>query len=165
MIHRRRTHVALDRILGPARRRHTGNHRNHHRLVSAMVSARTSIPAHPCTSNVSAQHHRARRSTSHLDEAGLIRHRPRTRNGGSAGVGILLVASIESQLLGVISLARWPSSPAYRRRSCRRALARRSPAGRSRRHWPPWRLVSESRASRSRSGTELSPGPLAPYPF
>jgi hypothetical protein len=69
-----------------------------------MVSARTSIPAHPCTSNVSAQHHRARRSTSHLDEAGLIRHRPRTRNGGSAGVGILLVASIESQLLGVISL-------------------------------------------------------------
>jgi hypothetical protein len=69
-----------------------------------MVSARTSIPAQPCTSNVSAQHHRARRSTSHLDEAGLIRHRPRTRNGGSAGVGILLVASIESQLLGVISL-------------------------------------------------------------
>jgi hypothetical protein len=33
--------------------------------------------------------------------------------GGSAGVGILLVASIESQLLGVISL-RWPSSPAGR---------------------------------------------------
>jgi hypothetical protein len=75
-----------------------------------MVSARTSIPAHPCTSNVSAQHHRARRSTSHLDEAGLIRHRPRTRNGGSAGVGILLVASIESQLLGVISLGALRSS-------------------------------------------------------
>ena len=37
MIHRRRTHVALDRILGPARRRHTGNHRNRHRLVSATV--------------------------------------------------------------------------------------------------------------------------------
>jgi hypothetical protein len=79
--------------------------------------------------------------------------------GGSAGVGILLVASIESQLLGVISLgalaiftgrsmtilstgfgAALASRPL---RSSLTAVAR----------------VSESRASRSRSGTELPPGP------
>ena len=47
MIHRGRTHVTLDRILGPARRRHTGNHRNRHRLVRRRSSARTSTPAHP----------------------------------------------------------------------------------------------------------------------
>ncbi|HEX7145173.1 MAG TPA: hypothetical protein VF225_07670 [Gaiellaceae bacterium] len=85
--------------------------------------------------------------------------------GGSAGVGILLVASIESQLLGVISLGALAIFTGRSMTILSRAFGAALASRPLRSSLTAWRLVSESRASRSRSGTELPPGPLAPYPF
>ena len=78
--------------------------------------------------------------------------------GGSAGVGILLVASIVS--LGALAIFAGRSMTILST-GFGAALASRP----HRSSLTAWRLVSESRASRSRSGTELPPGPPAPYPF
>lgn len=72
MIHRRRTHVALDRILGPARRRHTGNHRNRHRLVSATGRHAGAAP--------SARHEAPRERPRALASANSRVVRSRSRN-------------------------------------------------------------------------------------
>ncbi len=118
-------------------------------------------PARP--SSLACRGHRARPSTSRPDEAGLIRNRPRTRNGRQRGRRdparrVDRVAAARSDLPGragdlhrriddrpVDGLrrgARQPAAPIVARR--------------------PWRLVSESRASPSRSGTEPPPGRSPP---